>query len=219
MNIVVVTEDSKGGKQIYEKWIAFVNSNLSLVSSIDEIIDDNYTVIAGFGSPYYFEIIKGAIADINEVNNVDRLVIAVDSEDFTREEKLDEITRILDGIECSAEIIVIIQHFCIEAWLLGNRKVYSRSPSTERYQKYHRHFDLTINDPEEMPGCISGDIPRAKLAEAYLRAIFNEKYHNLTYTKSNATAVTNKAYFSQVRKRTEDTGHIDSFNLFLEAFE
>jgi hypothetical protein len=48
--------------------------------------------------------------------------------------------------------------------------------------------------------------------------MLNEKYRNLTYSKSNPGALLHVKYFEQIKNRLKDTGHIASFGAFLQAF-
>ncbi|MCD4743977.1 MAG: hypothetical protein K8R67_16060 [Desulfobacteraceae bacterium] len=91
MNVFIVVEGEIGERYVYEKWIPLINPKLSVVNSIFDIKNDNFAIIAGMGYPNYFDVIKSAIDDINGVNNIDRLVIAIDSEEMSFDDKLKEV--------------------------------------------------------------------------------------------------------------------------------
>lgn len=217
MNVYIVVE-GKTEKPVYKTWIPFVNNRLIYVNDIFEIQDNNFSIVSGEGYPGYYDIIENAIEDVNAIRNVDRLVISIDSEDKSREEKQEEVSEFLLGRNCFVPITIIVQHFCIETWALGNRKIVRRHPVTEKLVKYKRAFDVLVNDPEMLPGLPDEDLNRAQLAFRYLKAIMNERFRNLTYTKKNPKPLLHIRYFLEVKSRLEDTGHIGSFGDFLQGF-
>ena len=170
------------------------------------------------GYPYYFDVIENAILDINQIQRFDRLVISVDSEEMTKQEKYNEISTFLSGKTCIAEMRIVIQHFCFETWALGNRKVIRPNPSLNQLREYKNLFDVRVNDPELLPPKPDEGLNRAKFAEKYLRLALNDKFRNLTYTKSNPQALVHEKYFAQVKSRFEETDHITSFGDFFNAF-
>ncbi len=48
--------------------------------------------------------------------------------------------------------------------------------------------------------------------------MLNDKYRNLSYSKTNTKAIQELSYFSEIKSRMEQTNHILSFKQFLEAF-
>lgn len=218
MNIYVVVEGEIGARYIYESWISFFNPNLLLVNDLFSIVDNNYAVLSGMGHPFYFQVIEDAIEDVNGINNVDRLVLVVDSEEMDFDEKYNEMIQFLNGKHCSAEIRIVIQHFCFETWALGNKKVGPRKPKTKILKDYKDFFNVLENDPELLPEYPPEDLNRAHFAEKYLRRMLNDKFRNLTYTKNNPRHLLHKTYFKEIEMRFEQTGHIASFATFLDAF-
>ena len=81
MNIAVVTE-GRGDKYLYRSWIPYVNPNIAYVNFIEDITNNNFSIVESFGYPYYFRTIDQAIDDVNDHGNIDRLVISVDSEEL-----------------------------------------------------------------------------------------------------------------------------------------
>ena len=218
MNIFVVVEGELGAKYIYESWITLFNPKLLQVNDLFSIKNNNYAVIASMGYPYYFEVIEAAIEDVNGINNIDRLVLVVDSEENSLEEKLNEMVQFLNGKNCSAEIKFVIQHFCFETWALGNKKAGPRNPKTELLRNYKSFFNILEDDPELLPEYPPENLNRAQFAAKYLKRMLNDKFRNLTYTKNNPKPLLHKTYFAEVKKRFEQTGHIASFSGFIDAF-
>jgi hypothetical protein len=216
LNIYILVEGEIGEKFVYREWVNYLNPTITYVDYPTEIEKNNYAIVAGFGYPFYFEVIDNAIEEINQRNDIDRLVISVDSEEFTMEEKQEELINHLNGKRCKADIRIIIQHFCLETWALGNRLIISRTPDSVSLREYIRYYDILQNDPELLPGF--KNYSRVFFAEKYLRAALNDKYKNLTYTKSNPKVMLHPRYFTQIKNRFEETGHINSFSMFLDAF-
>ena len=218
MNIYVVVEGEVGERYVYEKWIPFVNPEMSRVATIFDIANNHFAIIAGGGYPNYFDVIAAAIEDVNSVGNIDRLVIAIDSEEMSFEGKYDEVSEFIRDKLCSSPIFIVIQHFCLETWALGNKRVGPRNPLSPIVRKYKTVFNVLERDPELLPPYLPEGLNRSQFAERYLRAMLNDRYRNLTYAKRNPTALLYKTYFTEVKKRLETTGHIASFQTFLDAF-
>lgn len=219
MNIYIVAEGEVGEKKVYKHWIPFVNSNLTYVADISEILRNNFAITIGGGFPNYFDVIEAGIEEVNDHNNIDRFVIAIDSEELEHQEKYREIEDFVSDFECSAEIKIVVQHFCLETWALGNKHIIRPSPHSTTLKEYKRIFDVRSNDPELLPPHSKEGMNRAQFAEKYLRRALNDKFRNLTYSKKNPTALLHKKYFERVKSRCLADGHIASFNNFLLAFQ
>ena len=218
MNLYIVVDGEVGEKYLYRSWIPLVNPVLNYVQNITMIDKNNFSIISGGGFPNYFEVIEAAIEDVNRYAHINRLVIAIDSEDLSYSEKQSEMNQHLSKFKCKAEIRVIIQHFCLEAWALGNRQIIRPNPQCPKLNQYRRFYNVRSSDPELLPPYGLGELNRAQFAEVYLRKALNDKFRNLTYTKRNPEALLNSKYFQRVKERHEQTGHIRSFNDFLTAF-
>jgi hypothetical protein len=216
MNIYVVTEGICE-KKIYISWIPLVNHTLSNVGKLQEIKNDNFIIYSGDGYPQYFEMIDCAIADVNNLGNIDRLVICIDSEEMSYKQKYDEILEHVKSKKCIAEIKIVIQFFCFETWALGNRKIMPHNPKAEIVKKYKGYFDVSDNDPELLPEYPSENLNRAQFSEKYLRKLLNAKGH-FTYNKGNPKYLKHHVFYEEVKKRYLETKHIKSFKFFLEAF-
>jgi hypothetical protein len=218
MNIYIVVEGEICEVKVYKHWIPLVNPTLTYVDHISEMQEDNFSIISGMGYPQYLGVIEDAIGDINDYGNIDRLVVTVDSEEMSYEEKFNEINGIVSETNCVAEVFIVVQHFCLETWALGNRLIIRKNTQSLKLKEYKTFFDVRINDPELLPGYEAEELNRAQFAFKYLKLALNERYRKLSYTKNNPKALLNDKYFEQVKKRLEDTGHISSFRFFLNAF-
>jgi hypothetical protein len=219
MNVYVLVEGEVGEKYVYRDWIPYVNPSLSYVSHISEISSNNFSIIAGMGYPNYHKVIDSAIEDIETYSMIDRLVIAIDSEDQSYTEKKREVEDLLSKHVLKIDVKIIVQHFCLETWALGNRTIIRKNHQCPVLAKYKRFYNVKQLDPEGLPGYPENDYNRAQFATLYLRRALNDRFRNLTYTKSNPGALLHPNYFKRVKERYEQTNHICSFNDFLVAFQ
>lgn len=217
MNIYLVVEGF-GEKRVYSKWIPYVNRNLRVASRITDVTKNHVFIVTGGGYPNYFDIIKDGALDVHASSTFDRLVIGVDSEDLGHDEKLEEISSFMTKIGLDIDYRIVVQHFCLETWALGNRAIVPRQPKTDKVREYRNIWDVLENDPAELPVLPKAQFTRAQFAELYLRAILNDRNRNITYTKRNTKALLNLKYYQQVKTRMQDTNHIASFRGFLAAF-
>ena len=98
-----------------------------------------------------------------------KLIIAIDSEDQSRKEKYEEVNTFLANKPCAAKISIIVQHFCLEAWLLGNKRVGPRNPKSQELRTFKEYHDVLTNDPELLPSYPIENLNRAQFAFLYLK--------------------------------------------------
>ncbi len=219
MNIHVVVEGISE-KKVYPLWIPYVNPTLIYVDDIFTIKKNNFSVITGGGYPHYKTVIYNAIEDVNQVGNIDRLIISIDSEEMSRKDKFNEISNYIntDCNQCNAEIKIIIQHFCFETWALGNLRIAPRQPQDATLICYKKTFDVLIEDPELLPCYPPKELNRSQFAYSYLKLLIKDKYKRLIYSKTHPKPLMNNQYFQQIKNRMGNTGHIESFKDFLISF-
>jgi hypothetical protein len=228
MNIYLVVEGEKTETLVYDKWIGYTNDSLRVVRSISDVSVNNVYMIVGNGWPCYLDRIKAAVEDV--CNKTDayglqlfsRLVVAVDTETVTVEEKTAEITETvveaLNGSHMAFDLHVVAQHFCIEVWFLGNKDLLRRSEKRLSRNDIE-HYDVSLRDPEllNVPSN-SRSLTNAKYAKMYLKNLVRDKYPLLTYHSNNPGPVLDGRYYRFVVSRLNDTGHIQSFRAFIKAF-
>jgi hypothetical protein len=218
MNLYVVVEGNSTEPKVYRSWIPIVNPSLSEKFYINDVISNNFMIRSGGGFPYLLKIISDAIDDIKINNKFERLVVAVDSEDETFEQKYNQIEQHILSCDPSCDYRIIIQHFCFEAWALGNSKFGPRKPKDTTLKSYKKIHDVITNDPELLPKHPTLELNRAQFAERYLRLTIRDKGAHLTYSKSKPDVIAHPSYFNQLQERINETGHIPSFQTFIDAF-
>ncbi len=128
MNIYVVTE-GKVEKKVYRAWIPKVNSSLTPIEAVEDVTDNNFYIFSAQGYPDIFNAIDNALEDISNFPAYTRLVISVDSEQQTREERFAEFASYVEHKVNTLDVRIVIQHFCIETWALGNQQIIRRQPT------------------------------------------------------------------------------------------
>ena len=128
---------------------------------------------------------------------------------------MEEIRSILDECDSFQGTRVIVQHCCMETWLLGNAKMVKRMPENEPLRSYMAHYDVIQEDPEHMPS-MPGFPTRAKFHLAYLRKVFEERKD--TYAKNNPGGAKEQYYLRELVRRQLTTKHISSFEALVSAF-
>jgi hypothetical protein len=216
MRYYIVVEGAAGEVKIYPKWIQTLNNSLVQIYDLRDERTNAYYLVSGNGYPNYLKIIESAIVDMNAISTFDCLVVAADSEDNTYENKFDEIDKIIKGKLVSADYKIIVQHFCLEAWALGNRIACRKNSQDKTLLEYRKIYDVRATDPELLPNY--KDMNRAQFAFRYLRCMLQDWYPGAVYTKSRPDAILDPSYFLQIKKRHNETGHIKSFAAFLDVF-
>ncbi|WP_041370770.1 hypothetical protein [Methylovorus glucosotrophus] len=217
MNLYVVVEGVVE-TIVYPDWISIVNEDLKKVSYLDEVVDNNYILFSAGGYPNVFNVIDSAVEDISESALFDRLVVAMDAESFSYNERYDEIYNHLLQKKVKVDFKIIIQNPCFEAWALGNSGIAPRNPSDEKLKKYKRIFDILRKDPETIPDLPEEQLNKAQFSYEYLKLAIRDKGQHLHYSKNSPKLVCHPKYFSSLKERMEKKNHIRSFNDFITAF-
>lgn len=218
MNVYVVVEGNATEPQVYRSWIPLVNPLLTEANYLPQVTDNNFLIRSGRGWPYLLTMIENAVEDIKITGCFDRLVVAADSEDLTLQARWDQIEQHIKKLNPPCPFHIVIQHFCFEAWALGNRKMVPRRPNNPTLQSYKELHDVTTLDPEALPPHDGHELNRAQFAEKYLRLAIRDKGKHLSYSKNSPQVVAHPTYFRQLNQRLSETSHISSLQTFIDAF-
>ncbi len=218
MNLYVVVEGNGTEPGVYRSWIPLVNPTLSEVNYLPEVDQNNFLIRSGGGWPYLLKIVESAVEDIKINGKFDRLVISADSEDFSHQQRFDQLNDHVLALGCPCPHHIIIQHFCFETWALGNRKIIPRRPTDSTLQAYKTMYDVMTLDPAQLPPHLEHELNRSQFALKYLRLALRDKGKHVSYSKNNPQVVAHPSYFAQVKDRMDTTTHIDSFRTFIDAF-
>ncbi len=218
MNIYVVLEGERAAVAIYRSWIGEAYPAYTIKNYAHEVTGNSIFIQPSGGWPNYFGILERAIEDVNSMP-YDRLVVAVDSENMSYEEKHEEIHTFVTARGLTKELHILVQHFCFEAWALGNRHAITGTPYDPKLREYLDIHDVREKDPELLPNLPSEDLNRSQFAFRYLRKATVERNRRFAYSKSSPGMVAQSGYYARLVRRLETTSHISSFGLFASAFE
>lgn len=204
MNLYFLVEGTQSERKVYPAWLAHLLPELQRVESCDDVNEKNYYLISGEGYPsIIYDFIPRAIAEINSNGKYSYFVVCLDAEENTVAELTTEIDDFLNEQKLklnNAELVLIFQNRCLESWLLGNRKIYSKNPQDKALLDYTRYYDVSVNCPENM-GRYQEFNTHAQFHGAYLRALFEAK--NITYSKKRPGDVLKPFYLEQLLTRIQ----------------
>lgn len=221
MNVYFLVEGNSTERKIYPKWLEYLIPNLVRVQYHDEVENNNYYLISGQGYPnILYEGLKNAVEKILETQKYNYLVICVDADEESVEERIQYIREFISDQEINlgeTKVEIIVQNRCIETWLLGNKRIFnSRQPLNLPLSSYVNYYDVSQNDPEEMGKYDMRN--HADFHYQYLREVFRAK--NTTYSKKNPKDAKEKYYFKELQKRVRDQPEdLKTFQFFLEFCE
>jgi hypothetical protein len=221
MNIYFLVEGRSTEKKIYPKWLEYLIPDLVRVKYHDQVQTNNYYLISGEGYPrILYDGFENAVDKILEIPKYDYLVICVDADEESVEERTQYIDKFIHEKEIdlgNTKVKIIVQNRCMETWLLGNKKIFdSRQPTEQPLSNYVKYYDVSQNDPEEM----GKDKMRnhADFHYEYLREVFRSK--EITYSKNSPNGAKEKYYFEELQKRVRDKSQdLKTFQVFLKFCE
>ena len=218
MNLYFLVEGTQSERKVYPAWLAYLLPELQRVDNCDDVNEKNYYLISGEGYPsLIYDFIPRAIAEINSNGKYSYFVVCLDAEENTVAELTTEIDDFLNEQKLklnNAELILIFQNRCLESWLLGNRKIYSRNPQNKPLLDYTKYYDVSVNCPENM-GRYQEFNTHAQFHGAYLRALFEAK--NITYSKKRPGDVLKPFYLEQLLVRIQvQSEELTTFRQFVD---
>ncbi len=217
MKVYLLVEGKRTERKIYPHWLSYLIPDLKRMDSFDEDCVNGYFLVSGFGYPHLLdEVLPDSIEDINKVGDYNYFVIVLDSEEFSIQERKEEVNEFLSKKNIypkKAEIITIIQNRCIETWLLGNRKIISANPTSILLREYLAYYNVKEKDPELMGEYVNCR-NHADFHFKYLKEIFVEK--NLSYSKTKPGHAKDESYLGELVSRLANTGDLNSFRYFID---
>lgn len=219
MNLYFLVEGRRTEMKIYPKWLSFLLPYHTRIRNHFDVKDNNYYIESGYGNPSLFKYIKPALENINDTKSFDYFIICLDAEENSVEAAQAEIVDFierekLDFGHCIPKIIV--QNRCIETWLLGNQKAFSRQPEGEEFKRFIEFYDVSTNDPEMM-GVFENYPTHAVFHEAYLKELLFHK--NIRYSKVNPGTTAEEPYLKELQNRIQTTDHLKSFEYFINFIQ
>ena len=140
MNIYFLVE-GKTEAIVYPDWLAHLLPDFSRVKNAFDVRENNYFLFNGGGFPSLLHNhLRNTVEDINEINKFDYLVVCLDADDFSVEERKDEVLQFIENqsviLNNFTSLVIIVQNKCIETWFLGNAKIFKQNPENEDLRNY-----------------------------------------------------------------------------------
>ena len=102
MNLYVVVEGKRTEPILYRKWLPQLLPGFREIQRIEDALDhasgDSFFLVAGHGYPSYMKRIQNAVKDCVAIRKPFHLVVCVDAEDVSIEEKFSEIEVLIHDI-------------------------------------------------------------------------------------------------------------------------
>ncbi|MFE1747807.1 hypothetical protein [Coleofasciculus sp. H7-2] len=217
MNLYFLVEGRRTEKKVYPAWLGHLLPELQRVDAYALVNVKNYYLISGEGYPsLIYDFIPRAIEEINLSGKYNYFVVCLDAEENTVADIRNEIDEFIrkESFELGkTKFFIIVQNRCLETWLLGNRKIYSKNPQNQPLLDYIRYYDVSVDDPEFM-GKYNEFNTHAQFHGAYLKALFEGK--NITYNKRNPGEVLKPYYLNELKARIKaQPPQLNTFKSFI----
>lgn len=223
MNVYFLVE-GETERKVYPKWLAYLAPQLKRVDFPSDVLEDNYYLISGGGFPSILDNhLVDSAADVNASGKFDYFVLALDTDDVSATEKVEEVKEFITNhnvVFNNCEVVILPQVVCMETWFLGNRRIYARNPSSAEVSSFTGHYNIAQDDPEKMrqPEGYSGSIGDYHFH--YLKTMLREKKITSSYRKSKPRGVTEPYYIDELRSRIRlDRNCLHSLQDFLIFLE
>ena len=221
MNLYIMVEGLTE-KKVYPLWLEELWPEMIRVENYDEVTNNNYFIFSSGGYPSILDDIEDAVEEMNETKKFDYLIIALDSDELTVEERIAEVKEVFEVEQLRFnldKVIVLVQNKCFETWCLGNRKMFPTTVDTEDFQTCLDFYNVRNEDPEEMPRneAIMSITTTSQYHEHYLKKMFIEKRQS--YKKGSEKIVGQRYYLEQLIKRVNEMNHLPSFRYFINIIE
>lgn len=224
MNLYFLVEGKKTETIVYPQWLKYLLPDFYPVRFTSEMNNakNNYYLVSGLGMPRLLDVqLPDSINEINALGNFDFLVLIVDADDMTTEERISEIQQFMQEnnivLNPNCQLHIIAQKYCMETWFLGNRKIFPRTTDNADFAPHAQFYNVMENDPELMqkPNRFARSI--SMYHEFYLRKMLAVR--NISYSKSTPREVGEKHYLEQLQKRINETSHLSSLKNFFNFCE
>ena len=217
MNIYFLVEGKRNEFKVYPKWLSHLLPELTRVEQAHKTRKNNYFIFSGQGYPSILHNhLKNSVADVNELSVYNYLVLCIDSDEETVEQRKDEVLKFLvkEAIKLNenTELVLIIQNRCFDTWFLGNRKIFKNNPQSESLKPFIKFYNVKKDDPELM-GKLETHATHAQFHSAFLKELLSEK--KIEYTKANPRGVVEEHFLKELIKRANTTNHIQTFKSFI----
>ncbi len=216
MNLYCLVE-GKTEKKVFPQWFSYLLPSLKLVESAQDAENNNYYLISGKGFPSILDNhLRASINEINEYGNYDVFMLCLDSDGLPFQEKISQVDTFMteNAVHPKCEMKIIIPNKCVETWFMGNRKIFTRTPSPN-FIEFAKFYNVHDQNPEEMEKPDSFEESCSLYHYEYLKHMLLEK--NIRYTKTHPNEVTKPHYIDQLKERLKKTPmHLQTLSMFFD---
>ena len=218
MNLYFIVE-GETERKVYPSWLGYLLPELQRVKNPSQAQTNNYYLISGGGYPSLYQEVEAAVENINISQKYNYLIVCTDADENSVEYMQQEISEFFAENQLflgKTKLQIVIQNRCMETWFLGNNKIYSRQPQSQRLLEYTRYYDVSRECPELM-GKYSHEF-HAEFHEKYLKELFFAR--STTYSKTMPGAVQEEYYLKELQSRCQkQANHLPTFQNFIEFCE
>lgn len=227
MNLYILVEGKCTEYKLYPAWISYLAPRLARVQQFDEITENSYYIVSGYGLPSLIKNhLPNAIKDVAACGRYDYLVVGLDAEEFSVRRRMEQVQEVIEenyDLIKDTQVKILVQNRCIESWMLGNRDLFVDRPRRKKLREYAKFYNVKHRDPESMPGYI----PRrnfmplfstiARFHTDYLQEIFKER--NMFYAKRNPKFAAKPQFIAELINRMKaKPDQLETFRQFVEFF-
>ena len=215
MNLYFIVE-GETERKVYPSWLSYLLPELQQVKNPSQAYTNSYYLISGAGYPSLYQEVESAVENINISQKYNYLIICTDADEKSVEYMQQEISEYFIDNKLNlgnTQLQIVIQNRCIETWFLGNSKIYSRQPQSQRLLDYTSYYDVSKGCPELM-GKYNCE-HHAEFHGSYLKELFTAKGRK--YTKTMPGDVQQEYYLKELQNRSaKQTNHLATFQSFIE---
>jgi len=218
MNLYFLVEGKRTEKKVYPAWLGHLTPFLSEVKRFGEVDSNNYFIFSGEGYPSLLDIhLPNAIKDFKATEKYDVLVVALDVDESTPENRTNEVVcKAIESGLPKEQLRIIPQNCCIESWFLGNPRVISAGTQSQRLAEFLNHYNVRSDDPELMP-VMSGFNTKSQFHYEYFKEVAKNK--NFNYSKYKPGHVVDATYIKELKQRVAKSDQMDTLGGFFSLCE
>lgn len=227
MNYYFLLEDEKSFIKVLPKWLEYMGFYNKRVADITEITKDCYVMQSGQGVTQLITRVLFQTIDtiFQNAGKVDQLIVILDSEQYDVEYRKNEVEKKIEdyvknrGVKLDFTYKIFVCNHCFETWLLGNSSLFPHDNIGEKeaFWEYYNHYNVKVDDPEDMLPPIDVHETIASYHFHYLHELC--RYNRIKYTKKKPEIMSQKSYFDEMVKRINSTPHLKSFCEFYSYFK
>ncbi|MCF9080210.1 hypothetical protein J7937_23005 [Vibrio parahaemolyticus] len=225
MKLYFLLEGEKSEMQAYPSWIKAKLPNIKSYSAREDFSTfstSNYAAyfLSGLGFPSILNRIEMSVSEIHDIGGVDYFIVVLDSDDYD----IPELQKIVDNKILEADLsrnvktIIVVQKKCFETLVIANDVAIPRNPGPEHehFLKMHQHYNVYLNDPEDMLSPNEDDTNSQYHAKYAIAALGTR---GIRYRKGSIGSVADPQYFNQIIGRIDRTEHMESIHPFLSLLD